>query len=259
MRVASRSSRSPRATVIGVGYWTDHLLSGLVVSHRERHAGHRVGLLRAMVLGANDGLISTACLILGVAAANATRSAILTAGMAGLVAGAAAMALGEYVSVSSQRDSEHADIAKERWELDNVPDRELAELAAIYRAKGLSDELAERVAVELTEADALGVHLADELGISESTLARPVQAAVSSAGSFAVGAAGPLLAAALAAGAARIATTIIVVVVALVALGTAGAAFGGANPVRPIVRMVIGGLIAMAFTMSVGRIFGAAV
>ena len=193
-----------------------------------------------MVLGANDGLISTACLILGVAAADATRSAILTAGMAGLVAGAAAMALGEYVSVSSQRDSEHADIAKERWELDNMPDRELAELAAIYRAKGLSDELAERVAVELTQADALGVHLGDELGISETTLARPVQAAVSSAGSFAVGAAGPLLAAALATEPAhchddhrcrrrsRRA-------------GDCGPGVGGAHPVRPIVRMVMAG------------------
>ncbi len=212
-----------------------------------------------MVLGANDGLISTACLILGVAAANATRSAILTAGMAGLVAGAAAMALGEYVSVSSQRDSEEADIAKERWELDNVPDRELSELAAIYRAKGLSEELARRVAIELTEADALGVHLADELGISETALARPVQAAVGSAGSFALGATAPLVAAAFATGATRIATTITVVVVALVALGTAGAAFGGARPTRPVLRVVVGGLIAMAFTMTVGWLFGAAV
>jgi VIT1/CCC1 family predicted Fe2+/Mn2+ transporter len=150
-----------------------------------------------MVLGANDGIISTACLILGVAASDASRAGILTAGFAGLIAGAAAMALGEYVSVSSQRDSERADIAREVWEIANVPDRELAELTAIYESKGLPPELAAHVAAELSKGDALAVHLAEELGITDGSLARPVEAGVSSAGSFAVGGAIPLLCAAL--------------------------------------------------------------
>ncbi|MEI8286254.1 MAG: VIT1/CCC1 transporter family protein, partial [Actinomycetes bacterium] len=144
--------------------------------HDERHAAHRIGLLRAMVLGANDGIISTACLILGVAAANnspSARTAILTAGMAGLVAGAVSMALGEYVSVASQRDSEQSDIAKEKWELETMPDHELDELTAMYVDKGLSPALARDVAVELTNKDALKVHLAEELGITEMTLANP--------------------------------------------------------------------------------------
>jgi len=227
--------------------------------HDEDHSSHRIGLLRAMVLGANDGIISTACLVLGVAAATAERSTILTAGMAGLVAGAASMALGEYVSVSSQRDSEQSDIAKEKWELEHTPDIELAELAGIYRKKGLPQALAHEVAVELTKHDALKTHLAEELGIHEATRARPVQASVGSAGSFAVGAAIPLIAVSLFTEAMRFTGTIAVVVLTLVALGVSSSKYGGAKPARPVLRVVIGGLIAIAVTMAVGKLFGAAV
>ena len=212
-----------------------------------------------MVLGANDGIISTACLILGVAAADATRSTIITAGVAGLVAGAASMAIGEYVSVSSQRDAEQADIAKETWELEHTPEHELDELTAIYKGKGLTQELARAVAVQLTKEDALKVHMAEELGITHLTLARPVQASVSSAGSFSVGAAIPLIAVALASSSQRIATTIVVAVFALVALGISSAKAGGANPLRPTFRVVFGGSVAMAFTMAIGRLVGSVV
>ena len=212
-----------------------------------------------MVLGANDGIISTACLILGVAAADATRSTIITAGVAGLVAGAASMAIGEYVSVSSQRDAEQADIAKETWELEHTPEHELDELTAIYKGKGLTQELARAVAVQLTKEDALKVHMAEELGITHLTLARPVQASVSSAGSFSVGAAIPLIAVALASSSQRIATTIVVAVFALVALGISSAKAGGAHPLRPTFRVVFGGLVAMAFTMAIGRLVGTVV
>ena len=227
--------------------------------HDEDHSSHRIGLLRAMVLGANDGIISTACLVLGVAAATAERSTILTAGMAGLVAGAASMALGEYVSVSSQRDSEQSDIAKEKWELEHTPDIELAELAGIYRKKGLPQALAHEVAVELTKHDALKTHLAEELGIHEATRARPVQASVGSAGSFAVGAAIPMIAVSLFTEAMRFTGTIAVVVLTLVALGVSSSKYGGAKPARPVLRVVVGGLIAIAVTMAVGKLFGAAV
>jgi VIT1/CCC1 family predicted Fe2+/Mn2+ transporter len=213
-----------------------------------------------MVLGANDGIISTAALLLGVAAAaGSTRSTILTAGMAGLVAGAVSMALGEYVSVSSQRDSERSDIEKEAWELEHMADHELEELTAIYQAKGLAPDLAHAVAVQLTEHDALGSHLRDELGISADELARPFQAAWSSAASFAVGASIPLLAAALAAASVRIGAVIAVTIVSLFVLGYTGARLGGAQPVRPIARVVLGGIAAMAVTMLVGKLFGAAV
>jgi len=227
--------------------------------HDEDHSSHRIGLLRAMVLGANDGIISTACLVLGVAAATTERSTILTAGMAGLVAGAASMALGEYVSVSSQRDSEQSDIAKEKWELEHTPDIELAELAGIYRKKGLPQALAHEVAVELTKHDALKTHLAEELGIHEATRARPVQASVGSAGSFAVGASVPLIAVALFTEAMRFTGTIAIVVLSLVALGVSSSKYGGAKPTRPVLRVVIGGLVAIAVTMAVGKLFGAAV
>ena len=227
--------------------------------HDEDHSSHRIGLLRAMVLGANDGIISTACLVLGVAAATAERSTILTAGMAGLVAGAASMALGEYVSVSSQRDSEQSDIAKEKWELEHTPDIELAELAGIYRKKGLPQALAHEVAVELTRHDALKTHLAEELGIHEATRARPVQASVGSAGSFAVGAAIPLIAVALFTEAMRFTGTIAVVVLTLVALGVSSSKYGGSKPTRPVLRVVIGGIVAIAVTIAVGDLFGAAV
>jgi VIT1/CCC1 family predicted Fe2+/Mn2+ transporter len=230
-----------------------------MVRHEEGHFSHRIGLLRAMVLGANDGIISTACLILGVAAADGTRNAIITAGVAGLVAGAASMAIGEYVSVSSQRDAEQADIAKETWELEHTPEHELDELTAIYKGKGLTQELARAVAVQLTKEDALKVHMAEELGITHLTLARPMQASVRSAGSFSVGAAIPLIAVALAASSQRIVTTVVVAVLALVALGISSAKAGGAHPLRPTFRVVFGGLVAMAFTMAVGRLVGSAV
>lgn len=227
--------------------------------HSERHAVHRIGLLRAMVLGANDGIISTACLILGVAASDASRSVILTAGMAGLVAGAVSMALGEYVSVSSQRDSENADIAKEKWELETMPEHELDELTEIYAAKGLPQVLAREVAEALTKHDALATHLAEELGISEHNSARPLQAAIGSALSFALGAAIPMVVAAIATAGTRIVTTLIIVTLALAGLGWSSARFGQSAPIRPTVRVVIGGLVAMAITMLVGKLFGAAV
>jgi VIT1/CCC1 family predicted Fe2+/Mn2+ transporter len=227
--------------------------------HSEGHMGHRVGWLRAMVLGANDGIISTAALLLGVAAANANRSAILTAGMAGLVAGAVSMALGEYVSVSSQRDSERSDIAKETWELEHMADHELEELAAIYESKGLSSDLAAQVATQLTEHDALGAHLRDELGISADELANPIQAAWSSAVAFSIGASIPLIAAAVATTSMRIVAIITVTLLSLVVLGYTGARLGGAKPMKSIARVVIGGAIAMAITMLVGKLFGAAV
>jgi len=227
--------------------------------HNERHYSHRTGWIRASVLGANDGIISTAALILGVAAADSTRAAILTAGVAGLTAGALSMGLGEYVSVSSQRDTEEADIAKEKWELEHTPERELAELTAIYQEKGLKHELARQVAVELTAHNALETHLIEELGITESTRARPIQAAWSSMMSFAIGALLPLLAAAFAPSGARIPTTLLVSVLALVGLGYAGARAGGAKATRPMLRVVGGGVIAMAITMAIGKIFGAAI
>lgn len=226
--------------------------------HSEGHYSHRVGWLRATVLGANDGIISTAALLLGVAAADSGRSAILTAGMAGLVAGAISMALGEYVSVSSQRDTERSDIAKETWELEHQADFELDELTAIYQSKGLEPALAREVAVQLTEHDALATHLRDELGISQDELARPLQAAWSSALSFSVGAAMPLAAAALASSS-RIAVIIAVSLVALVVLGFVGARAGGASAGRSITRVVVGGCLAMAATMAVGWAFGSAI
>lgn len=216
-------------------------------------------MLRALVLGANDGIISTASLIVGVAAADAARGAILTAGLAGLVAGATSMALGEYVSVSSQRDSERSDIAKETWELENQPEHELDELTAIYADKGLPQALAREVAVELTRKDALKVHLAEELGITEITRARPVQAAISSAVAFTIGSAIPLVTASLASDSARIAVTVVVVVLALAALGVVGARMGKAAVLKPTARVVVGGLIAMGFTMLIGALFGTSV
>jgi VIT1/CCC1 family predicted Fe2+/Mn2+ transporter len=230
--------------------------------HKERHLSHRAGWLRATVLGANDGIISTAALILGVVAADATRSAVLTAGVAGLTAGALSMGLGEYVSVSSQRDSEQADIAKEEWELANVPERELAELTAIYQDKGLDHELAREVAVRLTEHDALKTHLVEELGITETTLARPVQAMGSSTLSFAIGAALPLIAAAAvpdsSSALVRIIAILGIAVIALLGLGITAAVLGGAKVGRPTARVVFGGIAAMAVTMAIGKLFGSA-
>lgn len=226
--------------------------------HSERHYGNRTGWLRAMVLGANDGIISTAALLLGVAAADGSRSAILTAGVAGLVAGSVSMALGEYVSVSSQRDSERSDIEKETWELAHQADHELDELTAIYQGKGLDAALAREVATQLTDHDALAAHLREELGISRDNLARPVQAAWSSALAFSVGGALPLIAAAASSASMRIAVVIGVALLTLVGLGYAGARVGGARPGRSIARVVVGGALAMGVTMAVGWAIGAA-
>lgn len=232
---------------------------GPVLGHGERHYSHRSGWLRASVMGANDGIVSTAALILGVAAADSSRTVVLTAGVAALVAGALSMGLGEYVSVSSQRDSMRSDIAKERWELENVPERELVELTAIYRHKGLSPRLAREVAEELTQVDALHAHLTEELGITEQTKARPMQAALSSAAAFAVGAGLPLGAAALSGNEVHIAVIVIAALVALTFLGVAGAVLGGAKPLRPTTRVVVGGAAAMGLTMAIGSLVGAAV
>lgn len=227
--------------------------------HEERHLSHRTGWLRAAVLGANDGILSTASLVLGVAAAGASRSAIVTAGVAGLVAGAMSMAAGEYVSVSSQRDTERADLARERRELDDDPEAELAELAGIYKARGLSEPLARQVADELSRGDRLRVHARDELGFDVDALARPFQAAWTSALSFSVGAAIPLLAITLAPAGARIAVAIAVTLVSLAALGITGARLGGAPIAHAAGRVILGGAFAMAITMAIGALVGTAV
>jgi VIT1/CCC1 family predicted Fe2+/Mn2+ transporter len=211
--------------------------------------------LRAAVLGANDGIVSTASLVIGVAAADASRSVVLTAGIAGLVAGAMSMAAGEYVSVSSQRDTEHADLAREAMELEHFPEAELVELAHIYESRGLSPRLARAVAEELSEGDRLAVHARDELGLTEVGAARPVQASVTSASTFAVGAAVPILAA-LAPGASGIVLTVVVSMVALATLGAVGAALGGAPRLRAAWRVLAGGALAMAVTAAIGGLVG---
>jgi VIT1/CCC1 family predicted Fe2+/Mn2+ transporter len=210
------------------------------------------------VLGANDGIVSTASLVLGVAASGASGSAILTAGIAGLVAGALSMAAGEYVSVSSQRDAEQADIRLEQRELRTDPPGELRELAEIYERRGLPPDLAADVARALTSGDALQAHLRDELGLSEDRLARPLQAAWASALSFSTGAALPLLAVALVPAAARIVATVAVTLIALGVLGDLGARLGGAPRRRATIRVVSWGAIAMAITAAIGALVGAA-
>ena len=225
--------------------------------HHERHLSHRGGWLRAAVLGANDGIVSTASLVLGVAAADASPTAAVVAGLAGLVGGSLSMAAGEYVSVSSQRDVEQSDLGREALELRTEPGRELDELTAIYVDRGVPEPLAREVAAALTEHDALAVHAREELNIDVGALARPVEAAVTSAVSFALGAALPLAAIALSPAAARLPATLAVATVALGALGGWSASLGGA-PVRPAVaRVVVGGLLAMGLTMGLGLVFGA--
>jgi VIT1/CCC1 family predicted Fe2+/Mn2+ transporter len=228
-------------------------------AHRERHLSHRAAWLRAVVLGANDGIVSTASLLLGVAAAEVSSGALLATGVAALVAGALSMAVGEYVSVSSQRDAEQADIARERSELERFPQMELEELTGIYVAKGLSAPLAREVAVELSQGDQLAVHLAEELGITDATRARPLQAMASSAGSFAAGAVVPLLAMAVSPPSARIPVTAVAALLALGGLGAVGARAGGARLGRPTVRVLVGGAVAMAATMVIGRLVGTSV
>lgn len=223
----------------------------------EHHFMHRVGWLRAAVLGANDGIVSTASLIIGVAEAAASSGAVLIAGLAGLVAGAMSMAAGEYVSVSSQSDIERTDLETERKALKDFPDQELRELAGIYQSRGLDKDLAMQVAEQLTEHDALGAHARDELGLSEIATARPVQAAFTSALSFAAGAALPLFAVVLAPQHQVTWIVAIVSLLSLVILGFMSASAGGASKSRAIVRILFWGAAAMAITGLIGRAFGA--
>lgn len=225
----------------------------------EKHRTHRIGWLRAAVLGANDGIVSTASLVVGVAAAETGQAAVLVAGVAGLVAGAMSMAAGEYVSVSSQADTENADLQREREELATQGEQELEELAAIYASRGLESDLARQVAVQLMAHDALGAHARDELGISAMLSARPVQAALASAGTFAVGAALPLLVAVLAPFNQLIWMVTASSLVFLALLGAVSARTGGAPVLRGTVRVTFWGALAMALTAGVGALFGAVV
>lgn len=225
----------------------------------EAHLIHRIGWLRAAVLGANDGLVSTASLIVGVAAAAATREAVLIAGIAGLVAGSMSMAAGEYVSVSSQSDTEQADLARERKELKENPDSEREELAQIYIDRGLDRALALQVADQLMAKDALGTHARDELGISEATTARPVQAALASAGSFSIGAILPLVVVMISPLSAVVLTVSFTTLLFLAILGAIGAKVGGANIWRATVRVMFWGALALALTAGIGKLTGAVV
>ncbi|SFL65648.1 VIT1/CCC1 transporter family protein [Methylorubrum salsuginis] len=227
--------------------------------HTERHLIDRIGWLRAAVLGANDGLVSTASLIVGVAASAAGTSEILVAGSAGLVAGAMSMAAGEYVSVSSQADTERADLDRERRELAEDPDAEREELARIYVERGLDHALALQVAEQLMARDALGAHARDELGISEVTAARPVQAALTSAATFSAGAALPLAVAALSPGHLAAFTVSVASLVFLAVLGALGAKAGGAPIARATARVTFWGVLAMAVTAGIGSLVGKAV
>jgi len=224
----------------------------------ESHRSLRIGWLRAAVLGADDGIVSVASLLIGVAAANASAHTVLVAGIAGLVAGALSMAAGEYVSVSSQRDTELADIDLERRELATSPKAELNELIDIYVTRGLDRQLATQVAERLMEVDPVGAHVRDELGFTESGMARPWQAAIASAISFAVGASFPIVAVAAAPRAWRIPVTAIVGLVLLAVLGALGGRAGGASMTRAAVRVTVGGGVAMALTAGIGRLVGAA-
>jgi VIT1/CCC1 family predicted Fe2+/Mn2+ transporter len=225
---------------------------------RERHVAGRAAWLRAAVLGANDGLISTASLIVGVAAADNTRSAILVAGIAGLTAGALSMAAGEYVSVSSQLDTERADLARERAELVAAPEAELDELTDIYERRGLRPELARQVAVALSEHDLLPIHARDELGIDVDALARPVQASAVSALSFISGALLPVLIVAAAPASVRMAVTVAATLLGLVVLGAVGAGLGGAPRGRAAIRVLVGGALALTIALGIGLLTGAA-
>jgi len=226
-------------------------------AHRESHRVGRTGWLRAAVLGANDGLISTSSLVIGMSVAGTGPRAVLMAGLAGLVAGSLSMAAGEYVSVSSQSDSESADLAREKRELVVAPEAEHRELAGIYVQRGLSPALADQVASEMMAHDALGAHARDELGIFEITRARPVQAALTSASSFASGALPPLLVAAFVSAAALPFTIAALTLALLLFLGALAARLGGAAPLRAALRVAFWGGVAMAGTALVGHLFGA--
>ena len=224
--------------------------------HRENHLVERIGWLRAAVLGANDGIISTASLILGVASAAASRNDILLTGVAGLVAGAMSMAAGEYVSVSSQSDTEHADLAREKRELADDPVFEREELAQVYVARGVEEGLAREVARQLTVKDALGAHARDELGISEISTARPVQAALASAATFSVGAAAPLVLVLVSPSNALIPIVSVGSLLFLSLLGAIGAKAGGAGLLKPTIRVTFWGAFAMGLTAGIGAVFG---
>lgn len=226
------------------------------MSYQEHHRSHRSGWLRASVLGANDGIVSTASLIIGVAAANATQQQVLIAGLAGLVAGAMSMAAGEYVSVSSQADTEKADLRLEARSLEENELIERQELADIYRERGLDEELAEQVATALMAHDALGAHARDEIGITDTQAARPLQAAWSSAAAFTLGAALPLAAAWLTTGVHQILVVAIASLVFLAILGSIAARAGGASVLIGAVRVTFWGALAMLMTAAVGRLFG---
>ena len=226
--------------------------------HHEMHKSHRVGWLRAAVLGANDGIVSTASLLIGVAAANTTHENILLAGVAGLVAGAMSMAAGEYVSVSSQADTENADLELEKRSLENDIESETDELAMIYQDRGLEPVLARQVAEQLMTHDALGAHARDEIGISESVSAQPVQAALYSAGTFTIGAALPVLVAWLIPGSLLIPSVAVLSLVFLALLGGLAAYTGGAKITVGALRVTFWGALAMILTAAVGRIFGVA-
>jgi VIT1/CCC1 family predicted Fe2+/Mn2+ transporter len=229
------------------------------MKYESHHRIHHAGWLRAAVLGANDGIVSTASLVVGVAAATVDRSGVLIAGVAGLVAGAMSMAAGEYVSVSSQADTEKADLERERHELEHNEEFETRELTHIYQRRGLEPELARQVAVQLMEHDALAAHARDELGISDVMRARPLQAALASAGTFAVGALLPLIAVALAPDGRLGASVTGTSLVALAALGVVSARVGGARAWAAAARVVFWGALAMAITAAIGRWFGAVV
>ena len=230
------------------------------MSHLEMHRSQRVGWLRAAVMGANDGIVSTASLVIGVAAADSSRNAILLAGLAGLVAGATSMAAGEFVSVSSQADTEEADLLLESKELKEDPDGELDELTQIYRDRGLDADLARQVAVQMTEHDALATHARDELGLSMTEpSARPVQAALASAATFSVGAATPLLMVVLSPRNLIVPLVGLIALVFLAVLGGVSASLGGAKVSKAIVRVSFWGALAMASTAGVGWLFGVSV
>jgi VIT1/CCC1 family predicted Fe2+/Mn2+ transporter len=228
-------------------------------THSEGHAVQRVGWLRAAILGANDGLISTASLIVGVAAASAPQHQVIVAGVAALVAGAMSMAAGEFVSVSSQLDTENADLARERKELAADPEAELRELTRIYVGRGLEPKLADEVARQLTANDALEAHARDELGISEALRARPVQASLASAASFTAGALPPLLLVLICPAPALTAAVAIGTLIFLALLGAVGARLGGAKILRATVRVTVWGALALAVTAGIGAAFGTVV
>jgi VIT1/CCC1 family predicted Fe2+/Mn2+ transporter len=227
--------------------------------HIENHRSHRIGWLRAAVLGANDGVVSVSSLVVGVAASGVGKGNLMLTGIAGLVAGALSMAAGEFISVQSQADTENADLARERRELAEVPESELEELTAIYVSRGLTESLAKEVAIQLTAKDALGTHARDELGITETLMARPVQASLSSAAAFAVGAVVPIIACAVAPTASVSLATSLATVATLALLGSVAAYVGGAVIWRGAVRVMFWGVLAMAITAGVGKLFGAAV